>query len=172
MSTQSDLDLVGEARGLIGREVVRRTGIVRKEAFQRWAVAVKDHNPLYFDPDYARSQGYRDVVMPALFLQDISHPVLPLDELSPDGMPLEGEAYAVLSLPQCPRRMAAGTEMNFYAPLYDGDSVTASAVFESIEQKSGRSGEFVVATWRTTYTRDDGVVVAEEVRSVIARPGT
>lgn len=170
MSTQSDVNLVGAARELVGREVVRRTGVVRKEAFQRWAVAVKDHNPLYFDAEYARSRGYRDVVMPPLFLQDISHPVLPLDELSPDGMPLEGEVYAVLAFPECPRRMSAGTEMTFHLPLYDGDRIEASSVIESIDQKSGRSGEFVVAKWRTTYSRDDGVVVAEEIRSIIARP--
>ena len=39
-----------------------------------------------------------------------------------------------------------------------------------IEQKHGRSGEFVLVTSRTSYVNQDGVTVAETVSSMIARP--
>jgi hydroxyacyl-ACP dehydratase HTD2-like protein with hotdog domain len=170
-STDPQLDLVGDAaRELVGREIVRRVGVVRKESFQRWAAAVKDHNPLYFDADYARAQGHPDVVMPPLFLQDISHAILPLSELTADGLPQEGEVYAIVTFPACPRRMAAGVDTTFYSSVYDGDEITTVSVVQSVVQKHGRSGDFVVVSWLTKYTRQDGAVVAEETRSLIARP--
>ena len=46
----------------VGTVVARRTGVVNVKEFQRWAASVKDRNPLYFDPDYARAHGYRDVI--------------------------------------------------------------------------------------------------------------
>jgi acyl dehydratase len=170
-TTGDTIDLIGdEARRLIGTEVTRKTGVVRKDAFQRWAIAVGDSNPLYFDPESARAAGYRDVVMPPLFLQDISHADTPLHELQPDGLPARGEVYGEVALPLCPRKMSGGVELVVHHPVYDGDTITASSVITDLVQKHGRSGSFVILTWDTTYTRDDGVVVAVETRSVLARP--
>lgn len=33
------------------------TGEVYRRDWQRWAAAVGDHNPLWFDPDYAQQRG-------------------------------------------------------------------------------------------------------------------
>jgi acyl dehydratase len=167
---ESERDLVGDAgRALVGKEVVRRSGRVRREAFQRWAAAVEDNNPLYFDDAYARGQGYREAIAPPMFLPDAVHAVVALGDMSEDGIPQRGEVFAEVDLPRCPRRMAAGGEITFHEPLHDGDQITLSSVIESIVQKHGRSGDFVLITWLTTYTRE-GSVVANERRSVIARP--
>lgn len=53
-----------EASKLIGTEQAAASGIVEKIQFQRWAAAVKDRNPLYFDAEFARAHGYRDVIAP------------------------------------------------------------------------------------------------------------
>lgn len=169
-STASAPLLDDRVRGLVGKELVRRTGVVETEAFQRWATAVGDRNPLYFDPEFAREHGYRDVVMPPLFLQDISHPIRPLEDLTPDGLPESGEVYSLLDLPSCPRKMAAGVDVTFHEPIYGGDEVTSSTVVESAEEKHGRSGDFVLFVWKTTHTRGDGTLLAEETRLLVARP--
>ena len=50
-----DVSLIpAEARARIGTETGRAQGRVVRQEFQRWAAAVKDRNPLYFDADFAR----------------------------------------------------------------------------------------------------------------------
>ena len=58
-----------EAAAQVGAVVARASGEVVRRDWQRWAVAVGDHNPLWFDADHARAQGYDDVVAPPLYLQ-------------------------------------------------------------------------------------------------------
>jgi acyl dehydratase len=41
---------------------------------------------------------------------------------------------------------------------------------ESIVEKQGRSGRFVLVTWRTVYRNQRGELVAEATTSMIARP--
>jgi acyl dehydratase len=157
-----------EARARIGSETGRATGRVVRQEFQRWAAAVKDRNPLYFDAEFARAHGYRDVVMPPMYLSHVTHGVADLDTLRPDGIP--GGGPGDLQLPGCQRRMAGGENITFRHPVYDGDVLTSVRVIENIEEKNGRSGAFVLVTSRTTYVRQDGTTVAEAVSSMIARP--
>jgi len=157
-----------EAKAMIGSEAGRASGRVVKQEFQRWAAAVKDRNPLYFDADFARAHGYRDVVMPPMYLSHVTHGVADLDTLRPDGIP--GGGGGDLPLPHTPRRMAGGENITWHHPVYDGDELTSVRVIEKIEEKHGRSGDFVLVTSRTSYVNQDGVTVAEAVGSMIARP--
>jgi acyl dehydratase len=157
-----------EARSRVGREIGRARGQVVKQDFQRWAASVKDRNPLYFDADFARAHGYRDVVMPPMYIGSVTAGVADLDTLRPDG--IAGRGPGDVSLPKCPRIMGGGESIQFHEPVYDGDTLTSVRVFENIEEKHGRSGPFVLMTMRTTYIRQDGAIVAEAVTSTIARP--
>lgn len=162
-------DLVGdEARALVGTTLTRRSGMVDERDFQRWAAAVGDRNPLYFDRDHARSLGHRDVVMPPLFIPVVTLGVVDLDVLNADGTPSD-DGPGAIPLPACPRRMAGGTRFDFRRTLYPGDVVTEVATVSGIEQKSGRSGAFVLLRVATEYTRDDDVVTTSST-TFIARP--
>ena len=162
--------LIGaDALALIGQEISRAAGTVVKKEFQRWAAAVGDRNPLYFDEDYARGNGYRDVIMPPLYLSYVTAGVMDLEQLRPDGIPLTS-GTGVVPLPKCPRRMAAGDSITFLEPVYPGDEITAVRVLAGLEEKSGRSGRFVLMRFSTTYRRGDGTLVAEISGSSIARP--
>jgi acyl dehydratase len=66
--------------------------------------------------------------------------------------------------------MAGGENWRFYAPLYDGDVITATRRVDDITEKHGRSGRFVLVTWLAAYRNQDGVLVAEARSSMIARP--
>jgi acyl dehydratase len=167
VSTQESL-IPPEATKLIGTEQARAAGIVEKKQFQRWAAAVKDRNPLYFDADFARAHGYRDVIAPPLYVQYVTLGITDLDALRPDGTP--GGGAGDIPLPACPRRMAGGENWQFHAPLYDGDVITATRRIEDITEKSGRSGRFVLVTWLASYRNQDGELVAEARSSMIARP--
>ena len=157
-----------EASKLIAAEPVRASGIIDRKQFQRWAAAIKDFNPLYFDASFARAHGYRDVVAPPLYIKYVTLGVADLDELRPDGTP--GLGPAEITLPGCPRRMAGGEQWHFYLPAYHGDLITSARRINGIEEKHGRSGRFVLISSVSTYTNQDSVVVAEVRMSMIARP--
>jgi acyl dehydratase len=171
MNSEVEQSLVGPlALAAIGTEIARAQGTVVKKEFQRWAAAVGDRNPLYFDDEYARSHGYREAVMPPLYLQQVTLGVVDLDQLRPDGIPGGGGTSARIPLPKTPRWMAGGEDTRFFEPVYDADVITSVRSVVSVEQKQGRSGAFVVITSRVTYTRGDGTVVAEATMTTIARP--
>ncbi|MPZ62032.1 MAG: acyl dehydratase [Propionibacteriales bacterium] len=162
--------LIGDdARAVIGHELNRTVGTVRRLEFQRWAAAVGDRNPLYFDAKYARAHGYRDVAAPPLYLAYIGASVVDLDQLRPDGLARQSGS-GVVPLPKCPRRMAGGDDYTFHEPVYDGDVITTVRRLAELEPKAGRSGPFVLMRFHTTFTRDDGVLVGEVAGSLIARP--
>ena len=93
------------------------------------------------------------------------HDVVMLDTLREDGT----GGPAALPIPLPPRRMAGGEHTIFVEPIYDGDVLTATARLEGLEEKSGRSGTFVLVTFETTYTNQFGTVVATSNHSMIAR---
>jgi hydroxyacyl-ACP dehydratase HTD2-like protein with hotdog domain len=159
-----------EARAMIGCVTGRAEGRVVREEFQRWAAAVGDRNPLYFDACYARAHGYRDVIAPPLYVQYATLGVADPSRLRPDGTPEDGDSPVAVPLPRCPRRMAGGQDIASYQPLYDGMVVTAVRTVTGVEEKRGRTGPFVLVTSLTRYFSDDGVLVAEIGDSVIALP--
>ena len=167
MTEESLLD--DRARAVIGTVVASASGRVVKKEFQRWAAAVGDRNPLYFDDEAARAHGYREVVAPPMYLQHVTLGVVDLDTLRLDGIPGDSGSAAVIPLPKCPRWMAGGERTTFHAPVYDGDPITSTRTITSIEEKHGRSGPFVLITSAVRYERD-GTVVAESTIKTIARP--
>jgi acyl dehydratase len=155
-----------EAKAMIGKEVGRQTGIVYAKEAQRFAAAVGDLNPLYFDDETAKAHGYRGVIAPPMFLPQVLQGVSHLDSLREDGVPLQGGSDIPL---RAERLMAGGEDYEFLSPLYPDDTITAETRIENIEEKSGRSGQFVLITRETLYTNQDGAVVAKGRFSVIAR---
>ena len=168
MSEQESSLIPAEAEAAIGTVVATATGAVVKRDWQRWAVSVREDNPLYFDADYAREHGYADVICPPLYVQYAILGVTPLETLREDGS--SGAASGNLQFPDAPKRMAGGENTRFLRPSYDGDVITSVRRVESIVEKQGRSGRFVLVTWKTEYTNQRRELVAEATTSMIARP--
>ncbi len=166
MTRESLIDDESAAR--VGTVAATATGEVNRRDWQRWASAVGDHNPLWFDPGYARAHGYQDVICPPLFLQYAILGVTTLDQLRPDGS--SGAVSGSLAFPRAPRRMAGGESTTFHLPAYHRDEIEMVRTIESIVEKDGRSGRFVVVTWRTVYSNQRRELVAEATTSMIARP--
>jgi acyl dehydratase len=166
VSEQSLIDVESASR--VGTVAATATGEVNRRDWQRWAAAVGDHNPLWFDPEYARAQGYRDIICPPLYLQYAILGVTQLDGLRPDGS--SGAVSGSLAFPGAPKRMAGGESTRFHGPAYHRDEIEMVRTIESIVEKHGRSGRFVLVTWRTVYRNQRGGLVAEATTSMIARP--
>ena len=159
------------ALAVIGSVIAESTGTVVKKEFQRWAAAVGDRNPLYFDDDHARAHGYREAVMPPLYLPVVTLGVFDLESLRPDGIPGNTSSAAQIPLPTCQRWMAGGEQTQYHLPLYDGDQITSTRTVASLEEKHGRSGAFVLITSTIRFIRaDDDALVAESTVTTIARP--
>jgi acyl dehydratase len=157
-----------ESASRVGTVAATATGEVNRREWQRWAAAVGDDNPLWFDPEYARAQGYRDVICPPLYLQYAILGVTPLDGLRPDGS--SGAVSGSLAFPRAPKRMAGGESTRFHGPAYHRDEIEMVRTIESIVEKQGRSGRFVLVTWHTVYHNQLSELIAEATTSMIARP--
>lgn len=157
-----------DAAACVGSVAARATGDVDRLQWQRWAASVGDHNPLWFDADYARANGYDDVICPPLYLQYVVLGVTALAGLRPDGS--SGANSGGLAFPRAPRRMAGGESTTFHLPSYHRDEVEMVRTIASIVEKQGRSGRFVLVTWHTTYRNQRSELVAEATTSMIARP--
>lgn len=164
--TESLIDAETAAR--VGTVAATATGEVIRRDWQRWAAAVGDDNPLWFDPDYARANGYRDVICPPLYLQYAILGVAPLSSLRPDGS--SGAVSGSLSFAGAPRRMAGGESTMFHLPAYHRDEIEMVRTISDIVEKEGRSGRFVLVTWHTVYHNQNRELVAEATTSMIARP--
>jgi hydroxyacyl-ACP dehydratase HTD2-like protein with hotdog domain len=88
--------------------------------------------------------------------------------LRPDGS--SGAASGGLAFPRAPRRMAGGESTSFFGAAYHRDEIEMVRTIESIVEKQGRSGRFVLVTWRTVYRNQRRELVAEATTSMIARP--
>ena len=155
-----------EATAMIGQETRRGTGVVYQKEAQRWAAAVGDLNPRYFDAEAAAAEGFSDTPIPPLFVSQVMQGVTIRDGLRHDGIP--GGGGGGIPLNNAPRRMAGGEEYEFIAPIYPGDTLTAVTHVANIEEKTGRSGRFVLMTSETTYTNQHGDVVVRSRMSTIA----
>jgi acyl dehydratase len=155
-----------EARAMIGTITGRRAGTVSLKEAQRWAAAVGDRNPIYFDDEAARAAGYRGIVTPPLFLPCVLLGVVHVDELREDGIAAGRRGGIPLKVS---RTLHGGEETEFFLPVYPGDTITGESRIAAIEEKEGSRGPFVLTTTETVYTNQDGEVVARGRTFGIAR---
>jgi 3-methylfumaryl-CoA hydratase len=90
---------------------------------------------LYFHPDYRQSQA------------------------GPDGHAARGEFLPPVPLP---RRMWAGSRLEFLRPLAVGARVTRVSRILDVAPKSGRSGDLVFVTVRHEVSDERGLVLSDE----------
>jgi acyl dehydratase len=65
--------------------------------------------------------------------------------------------------------MFGGQEFDFLAPVYPGDTLTATTRLKSLEEKQGGSSPFVLTTTETTFVNQHGETVARSRQVAIAR---
>ena len=133
---------------------------------RRFAVASDDLNPLYLDEEYARQSRYGGTVAPPLFYKaDLTDPT-PEAGLRPDG---GAEGRFPIPPVALDRAVDGGTEVEFFAPIRPGDTLTVKTKITDIYQKEGRSGPLVFVVRETVYTNQKGEKVLVEEASVILR---
>ena len=157
-----------ESAAKIGTVVAVATGEVYRRDWQRWAAAVGDHNPLWFDPDYARQHGYRDIVCPPLYLQ---YAILGVTAL---GGPAAGRVLrcGVRQHGVSARTAADGRRREHdVSPARLPPRRDRDGAHRRLDRRKGRQiRRFVLVTWRSEYRNQHRELVAEATTSMIARP--
>lgn len=87
-------------------------------------------------------------------------PETPSARLGPDGHPLR-EATSLLPPVPLPRRMWAGSAIDFRQPIRLGQPVERTTRIAAIEEKSGRSGSLAFVTLEHTFIADWEVALRE-----------
>lgn len=98
-------------------------------------------------------------------------PRAPQETLGPDGHTRLGGFLPPVPLP---RRMWAGSEIAFHAPLRVGDTVTRTSTIRDVTHKSGRSGELYFVTVDHALTVNGKTAIDERhdiVYRAAAEPG-
>lgn len=155
VSDLEHVDLEG-LRGWIGRrETVSDIVTARLDASLR---AVLDH------PDDAATGG------PALPTVHwcLAPVIAPMSALGADGHPARGGFMPPVPLP---RRMWAGGELTFHAPLHVGDIVTRDSTIEAVTVKTGRSGPLCFVTVRHRLGTSRGPAL-DERQDIVFRAAT
>lgn len=106
------------------------TDVVSKNAITALA-ATLDHQPRQIDDGTALPELWHWL----FFLNPAKQ-----SELGADGHPLKGKFLPPIKLP---RRMWAGSQLQFHHPIVVGDRIHRVSTIENIAKKSGRSGELI-----------------------------
>jgi 3-methylfumaryl-CoA hydratase len=105
--------------------------------------------------------------LPALWHWLYFLPLARRSEIGPDGHPKRGGFLPPVPLP---RRMWAGSQLRFHAPLRIGDAVTRTSTIENVAEKSGRTGRLVFVKVRHEYRRAaEQAVALTEFHDIVYR---
>ena len=117
-----------------------------------FTTATLAYNPLYFNAEYARSEGHPATVMnPMLVLCTVVG--LSVEDLSEAGGPFLGI-----------------DELTFHRPVYGGDTLEATSTVISARESDSRP-EFGIVTWHTEGRNQRGELVVDYKRSNLAAKG-
>ena len=112
-------------RSLIGVSTDPYVIEVERGQIRRFAEAIGDDNPLWLDPDYARSKGYANVIAPPSFPVSFHVPGTPIWWQNLDR-----------------KRFLAGEHgFEYVRPICAGDVLICRMTLVDVERKEGRSGQ-------------------------------
>ena len=155
MTQQQDIQSVvtDEMRAAVGAESEPTTLEVEKTGCRMFARAVGHSDPIYYDEEHAKSKGHRSIVAPPGFL---GTPVY-----TPGSARAPGEmAGRGFSIPY-KRVLNGGTEFEYFDTICAGDLLTARGKITAFNERSGSLGPMLITNRETSYTNQDGKLVAK-----------
>lgn len=134
---------------------------VERGAIRRYADAVGDDNPLYFDEEYASESRYGTIIAPPGFFGWSMQSV-------PSSEGIIGLMTAMINAGYY-RILDGGMSYEFFLPVRAGDIVIASPKVKDVTAKEGKSGTMMVCDFETTYLNQNGDLVAKAYQTLIGR---
>jgi acyl dehydratase len=160
MTTQEfESVITDEMRGAIGKEGEPSTLEVDKSGCRMFARAVGHTDLIFYDEEYAKSQGYRSIVAPPGFLGTRTFK----PAAGSRGQATPGLGFSI----PYKRVLNGGTEVEYHDTVCAGDVLTARNKITGFNERTGGMGPMLITSRETTFTNQDGKVVAVERGTVI-----
>ena len=161
-----------ELKQFIGRSVDTSVFEIEKEPIRRFADAMGDLNPLYWDEEYARKSSHGSIIAPPGFISSLwfsgrsvkwGSKERPTESLGPPGL-MDALARAGYK-----RILDTGIDYEFYETVKAGQTITSVSVVKDIMERSTKEGKVAFLVTETTYTDQDGSLVAKARSTTIHR---
>lgn len=133
---------------------------VEKGAIRRYADAVGNDNPLYYDEEYARKSRYGGIIAPPGFF-GWAKQTIPASEglIGLMGAMIEAGFAGILD---------GGMAYDFFLPVRAGDTLVASPKVLDVAEKEGKT-KMMIVRFETTYYNQNGDLVAKAYQTLIGR---
>jgi len=151
-----EFEITEEMRSLIGKESPPWTYELTTTSVRGFARGVGYTDPVYFDVDAAKAAGYRSLPAPPTYL---GTPVfIPGESSDTFSGPIHGAPRVEHGLKGL---LDGGTETEYFGDLCAGDTLTVVSKLAGLDVRESRSlGKMLISTTETTYTNQNGKVVA------------
>jgi len=140
-------------RSVLGVESAPIHYDVEKGAIRKFVEAIGDPDPIYRDEKAAQAAGFKTIVAPPTFLCTFRAQELPDLKIVFGGRV----------------RLNGGNEYEYYKPVYAGDTITITAKYANVTERTGRTGNMVFVFTDLTFTNQHGEVVAKGRNTGIMR---
>jgi len=165
--------LAEEIAPFIGKSIGTIACEVEKGSIKRFADAVGETNPLYWDEEYAAKSKYGSIIAPpGFFGWPVKLPrgttfMRPTDISDPPNA--TEEMRAALAKAGYWRVVDGGVDYEFFQPVHAGDALTAKSVIKEVREREGKSGKMAFVIIETSYTNKKNELVAVQRSTAIYR---
>jgi hypothetical protein len=151
-----EFEITAKMREQIGKESRPWTYELTTTSVRGFARGVGYTDSVYFDVEAAKAAGYRNLPAPPTYL---GTPVfIPGKSSDTFSGPSEGAPRVEHGLTGL---LDGGTETEYFGDLCAGDTLTVVSKLAGLDVRESRSlGKMLISTTETTYTDQDGKVVA------------
>ena len=148
--------LTAELQSLVGRTATYHAPEeIGLAAIRYFALAIGDTNPLYTDVDYAKANGYEDVIAPPTFVVESNQYMTG----SPDAEGYMGHSWDI-EVPGT-RTIRGGHEYEFLRPVYPWDQLTVQWTITDVSEKETREGKaMLLIDSEARYENQEGELLA------------
>lgn len=159
----------------IGKEVNSGTGDpVSAQDIRRFALALDDPNPRYYDEDFAKKTKYGGLVAPLTYVYWATHSA-GLEKRAKDLLEDGLTPSAFYGIPEFPNIWSlgwvrGGDDYEFYQPVRLGDRVSVKCRVADIKEKEGKMGKLVFIYMEHVYRNQNGNLLARHVITMIGMP--
>ena len=134
---------------------------VERGSIRRYAEAVGDNNPLYYDEEYAAKTKYGSIIAPPGFFGWSIKAATTSEGIIGLMTAMIEAGYAGI--------LDGGMAYEFFLPVRAGDTLVASPRVKDVSAKEGKSGTMMVCQFEVTYMNQNADLVAKASQTLIGR---
>ena len=143
-----------QMRDAVGVEGPPTTLEVDKTAVRMFARSVGHTDPVFYDEEEAKRRGFRSLPAPPGYLGT------PIFNPTNSDATFGGRRGGPQIDSGLKRRLNGGTDIEYLGDICAGDTLTSRSKIADVVERAGSLGPMLITTTQTTYTNQDGKVVA------------